>query len=353
MTDSPRPPRRKTMGQKLPPMTMSDIARMAGVSESTVSRALAGSPLVAAQTRERIMELARRANYSVNEQARNLALGQSRTIEVIFPIEPGTLQQVSDPFFVDMLAALTDELAVHDYNVLLSKSTPWDSNRPGCALLGGRADLVIFVGEGRHRAEIRDFAREHRSVVVWGAASPDADYTIVGSDNVRGGELATAHMLSLGRRSIAFLGDRTLPEIGQRHEGYTRALRAQGQTVRPELVVCAPFDIEQALVAAVPLADLYPAFDGIFAASDMIAIAAIAMLRERSIRVPEDVSVVGFDDIVAGRHMFPSLTTVHQDIRHGGRLIVEKALALLEGRAAGPEVMETQLIVRQSCGGRS
>ncbi|MEM7666590.1 MAG: substrate-binding domain-containing protein [Pseudomonadota bacterium] len=338
------------MARRSSEVTMGDIARMAGVSESTVSRALAGSTLVAAKTRERIREIAHNANFSINEQARNLALRQTRTIEVIFPIERGTLQQVSDPFFVDMLAVLTDELGKHGYDVLMSRSPPWDEERPGCAFLGARADGVIFVGQGRHRSEIRDFARKHGPVVVWGAVSPGDDYCVVGSDNVGGGRLATSHMLSLGRRKIAFLGDTDLPEMRQRFEGYSEALQSHGLSVDDDLVIHTPFDIEKAREVSQPFVKLFPRFDGIFACSDMIAIAAIANLRQAGIRVPEDVSIVGFDDIPSSGHVSPSITTIHQRIHRSGQIMVEKLIGILGGEAADPVVMETELIVRQSCG---
>ncbi|MGF1545012.1 MAG: LacI family DNA-binding transcriptional regulator [Parvularculaceae bacterium] len=347
---APRAPRRRS-GLALSPLTtMNDIAQMAGVSESTVSRALSGSPLVAHKTRERILKLAQTAKYAVNEQARGLAMGLTRTIEVMFPIETGTLQRVSDPFFVDMLAVLTDALAERGYDALLSKSTPWSEVRPRCAFLGGRADGVIFVGQGRHPAEVRDFARANRRVVTWGAVAEDSDHVVVGSDNVGGGYAATKHMLDMGRKRIVFLGDRGLAEIRQRYDGYRMALRAAGLEVRDEFVVPAAFDIVEARTATAGLAELYPAFDAVFASSDMIALAAIANLRAAGVDVPRDVSVVGFDDIAAGAHVHPSLTTVHQSIRRGGVKLVEKMMALLAGEDVGSETLSTELIVRESCG---
>lgn len=331
--------------------TMGDIARMAGVSESTVSRALSGSDLVAAKTRARIVEIAKAAGFSVNEQARNLALRRTQTIEVIFPIERGTLQQVSDPFFVDMLASLTDQLSPRGYDVLLSRSPPWDTERPGCAFLGARADGVIFVGQGRHRSEIRDFARLHKKTVTWGAVDINDDHCVVGSDNIGGGRKATQHMLSLGRKSIAFLGDRSLPEIADRFEGYRQALDSAGLPMDPDLVISTPFDIAEARRATEPLVTLFPKFDGIFASSDMIAIGAIATLREQGIRVPEDVSVVGFDDIPSGAYMSPSLTTIHQRIRKAGVVLVEKLMQTLQGETPQSLLLDAELVVRQSCGG--
>jgi DNA-binding LacI/PurR family transcriptional regulator len=329
---------------------MKGIARMAGVSEATVSRALSGSPLVAETTRARIMEIARASRYAVNEQARNLARGSTRTVEVLFPIDPGTLQQVSDPFFVDMLASLTDALAAHGYDALLTKSPPWDPERPGCAFLGGRANGVIFVGQGRHRAEIRDFARAHGRVVAWGALRQDEDTCVVGSDNAGGARAATEHLLRLGRRRLVFLGDTTLPEIAQRHEGYAAALQQAG--LAPEATLPAPFDVEGARAAARPLAAMAGKVDGIVAASDMIALAAIDILREAGLSVPGDVSVVGFDDVAVAAHVHPALTTVHQRIRHGGKRLVEKMIGLIEGEPQEPEMLPTTLIVRESCGAK-
>jgi len=329
---------------------MSDIARLAGVSESTVSRALSGSPLVAAHTRERILELARATRFAVNEQARNLALGRSQTIEVILAIEPGTLQRVSDPFFVDMLATLVDALSVHGYDVLVSKSTPWDPQRPDCAFVGGRAAGLIFVGQGRHRAALRDFARAHERVVTWGAVEETDEHCIVGSDNAAGARAATRHMLGLGRRAVVFLGDRELPEIRQRFEGYAAALAEAGLAVDERLLLPAPFDVVEARAASRSLPGLYPEFDAIFAASDMIALAAIATLREHGIRVPQDVSVVGFDDIAAGAYTHPSLTTVRQDIPRAARVIVEKLIALIEGRSAESATVGTRLVIREPGG---
>ncbi|MEM7662103.1 MAG: substrate-binding domain-containing protein [Pseudomonadota bacterium] len=340
----------KKQDQSLSNRTMGDIARMAGVSESTVSRALAGSELVAEKTRDRIQEIARTSGFSKNEQARNFALRKTYTIEVIFPIERGTLQQVSDPFFVDMLAVLTDELGKRGYDLLMSRSPPWDEERPGCAFTGARADGVIFVGQGRHRSEIRDFARLHKKVVTWGAALPNEDTCVIGSDNVGGGRRATEHMLSLGRQSIAFLGDLSLPEISQRFEGFKSALEAAGKTVSKDLVINSPFDIEEARSATHILADIYPSFDGIFASSDMIAIAAIANLRQRGLRVPEDVSVVGFDDIPSGAHMSPSITTVRQKIRTAGKILVDQLLAAIDGETPTSEILPAELVIRQSCG---
>ena len=333
-----------------PAVTMSDLARMAGVSESTVSRALSGSPLVSEATRARIAALAERSAYAVNEQARNLARGQTRTIEVMFPIEAGTLQQVSDPFFVDMLAALTDALAKHGHDALLTRSPPWDPERPGCAFLGGRAAGVIFVGQGRHADEIDAFAAQHRRVVTWGAVAAGQAGCVVGSDNAGGARAATAHLIGLGRRRVAFMGDRTLPEIAQRHEGYAAALAEAGLPADPDLLFDAPFDVAGARAAAEPLVAKRGRFDAVVCASDMIALAAIAALREAGAEVPREVAVTGFDDVALAGHVHPALTTVHQRIRRGGELMADLLIGALSGAPLRSETLPAELVVRASCG---
>jgi len=332
---------------------MSDLARLAGVSESTVSRALAGSELVAGRTRERIMELARATRFVVNEQARSLALGRVRVVEVIFTIERGTLQRVSDPFFIEMLAMLVDEFSVHGLDVLVSHATPWDPEQPDCAYLSGRAAGLVIVGQARQRGAIREFARRHPHVVTWGALEDDGEadvQTLIGSNNRRGGALVTQHLLNLGRRSIAFLGDTRLPEIRQRFEGYRQALAEAGVPLDPDLVLSAPFDIERAREAAASLPGRYPAYNAVFAASDMIALAAMKTLHESGLRVPDDVAVVGFDDIPAAAHVFPGLTTVRQNVPQAAKVLVERLLARLEDKPAPSTMIDVALVVRESCG---
>lgn len=334
-------------------ITMRDVARMAGVSESTVSRALAGSPLVAEHTRLRIIELARSTKYAVNEHARNLALGKTRTIEVVFPIEDGTLQRVSDPFFVDMVAELIDALSTYGYDILVSTSPPWSETRPGCAFLGGRADGVIFVGQGRHRDSIAGFARDHRLVVTWGASGRPGEGCVVGTDNVGGGRIAATHLIDLGHRRIAFLGDRTLPEIEQRFEGYAAALMARGLDPAQMPSVAAPFDVEGARQATASLAARASSFDALFAASDMIAMAAMATLQAAGIRIPDDVAVVGFDDVAMAAHLHPALTTIRQDIRLGGQVMAQVMMGLLNKDQVSSKTLPAELVVRRSCGAQT
>ncbi len=331
-------------------LVMQDIARMAGVSESTVSRALAGSPLVAQKTRARILELARAARYTVNESARNLRQRKSRTIEVVIPIEAHGRQQISDPFFLDMLGSIADALALREYDMLLSKRAPWANGGRRNPLLTGRADGIIIIGQGRQCTALANFARDNKPVAVWGAHLPGNDYVVVGSDNRLGGKKATAHLLQLGRRRIAFLGDTEQPEIALRHQGYLDALHEAGVKAQPALSINAPFDSAEAFAAAKALIESGEAFDAIVAASDVIAMSAIAALRQAGIAVPEDVSVTGYDNIASSAWFSPPLTTISQSIDKGGAALVEALFDQIKGGAGRSVVLPAELIVRGSCG---
>ncbi len=341
-------------GEERQPATMSHIARQLGVSESTVSRALAGSSLVKAETRAKVEALAAELGFSVNLNAQRLKRRRSQTVEVVIPVEEYGRQHMSDPFFLDMIGALADALTDAGYDMLLSKRTPWATGADGRVrpnpLTSGRADGVIIIGQGRDQAHLRAFTSQHRQVVVWGDPEVAGDYLLVGVDNRRGGALATEHLLSRGRERIAFLGDPGEPEISQRCEGYKDALEAAGRPVDAALVVPARFDPADAMDAAQRFLAAAPSIDGIVAATDVIGMAAIAALREAGLRVPDEVAVTGYDDIHSARSASPALTTVSQGIAEGGRLLVETLLSAIRGETARSQLIEPRLIVRDSSG---
>lgn len=331
-------------------LTMSDIARMAGVSESTVSRALAGSPLVAEKTKRRILQLASAASYTVNEGARNLRLKQTRTVEVVIPLEAENRQHLSDPFFLDLLGAVADALTDRGFDMLVSKIGPWAREGRANSIVAGRADGIIVIGQGRRRQELRALAARHRAVVVWGAHLDGDDYAVVGGDNRAGGRLAAAHLAALGRKRIAFFGDITLPEIAPRHQGYCDALRAAGIAVDPALTLNVPFDARNAFDSALAVAVDGPLIDAVVAASDVIAMNAINAFRQAGRRTPEDVAVTGYDDVFSAAWFSPSLTTISQSIQTAGARLVDTLFRKIAGEEAPPVVLPPKLIVRQSCG---
>lgn len=327
---------------------MADIARLAGVSVSTVSRALAGSTLVNDATRGRVVELARSLNYSVNVAAKNLRLKQNTTVSVVVPFDPESRQHLSDPFFLSLIGSLADALTERGFEMLLSRV---DASRLDLAAQSydtGRAAGLILVGQWHHHDQLNELAVRGVPLVVWGGQLPSQVYATVGSDNVQGGALATAHLLSLGARRIAFFGDWELPEIALRHQGYLQAHAAAGVKPLARLSRPSPF-VEQAIERdAESLLASGLAFDAVFAASDLMAMTVIRTLRRMGRRVPEDVLVAGYDDIPLARHFHPPLTTVCQPIEAAGRALVEELLAQLGGARPQSRLLETTLQVRDS-----
>jgi DNA-binding LacI/PurR family transcriptional regulator len=183
---------------------------------------------------------------------------------------------------------------------------------------------------------------------VWGAHLPDQRYCSVGTDNVGGARMAVEHLIRQGRRRIAFLGDPQTPESGLRHQGYLSALADAGLEASPELTAQAHFTVDTAYTAARALIDSGVEFDGVFATSDLIAITAIHAFSAAGRRTPEDVSVVGFDDISLARHSAPPLTTVRQDLDLGARRLVDHLFRRIGGEDTPSVTLPPELIVRRS-----
>ncbi len=331
-----------------PPVSIADIARRAGVAESTVSRALNNNPIINEQTREKIQALAREMNYKLNTGARNLRLQRSHAISVVINAQTHDGQKFSDPFMMDMIGAIADELHQHNYSLLFSSpaitSDDWHSH----LLSSKRSDGIIVIGTGRDDTPLQKLHAMGDALVVWGAATPDTQYCVVGSDNYQGGQIAAQHLLQRGCKRLVFLGDIAHPEINQRFQGYFDVLKKAGLATQ-ERHVQAAFSIESGFNHVNELLQGELDFDGIFAASDNIAMGAINALQQQGYRVPEDVSVVGFDDIPIAPFFSPPLTTIRQNIHAGGKLLVEKILKQINGdETVTSQMLATELVVRSS-----
>jgi DNA-binding LacI/PurR family transcriptional regulator len=329
-------------------LQMADIARLAGVSTSTVSRALSGSKLISEETRLRIMELARSLKYNINIGAQNLRMKQNRTVGVVVPYDSATRQHLSDPFFLSMLGSLADALTEQGFDMLVSRVDAEQLDAAAAPFDTGRVIGIVLIGQWRHHEQLNQLAARRVPIVVWGAQLPQQLYCTVGGDNLAGGELAGAHLIAQGRSRIAFFGDIKLPEVGQRYAGLCKALTAAGLAADPQLQVSVSFlpdggreAVQELLRRAVP-------FDAVFAGSDLMAMTAINTLRQLGMDVPQRVAVVGYDDIELASYFHPPLTTVRQPIREAGRALVASLLELTEGRPAPSLQLPTQLIVRAS-----
>ncbi|MFM2041603.1 MAG: hypothetical protein RLY86_179 [Pseudomonadota bacterium] len=333
-----------------PTVKMADLARLAGVSVSTVSRALAGSTLVPAEKRAEILKIARDQGYVVNEAARNLRLQKTQVIGIAIPLGHEAGQLISDPFFIELFGRLADEITARNHAVLLNKVVQPGPDWIDRLVRSQRFDGLLVIGQSDQHDALNAIARSYRPLVVWGAHLPSQAYCSVGSDNIGGARAAVEHLLSTGRRRIAFLGMAEVPEVGLRWEGYVRALTAAGLQPVPDLKAPAHFTVDTAYVAVRDLIASGAVFDGVFAASDVIAMAAVKALSAAGLRVPEDVAVVGFDDIGLAAHVNPPLTTVRQDLARGARVMVDLLFRRMEGEDTPSATMPAELVVRRSSG---
>ena len=329
------------------PPNMSELAKIAGVSVSTVSRALAGSEAINIDTRTRIAALANEHGFEANRLARNLRMQRTEAIGVIIPLGHQADQPLTDPFFLTMIGHLADALSDRGYDMLLKRIVPGDERWLDRIMMAGTIDGAIIIGQSNQEATIDRVAQRYPKIVVWGAALPDQHYVCVGSDNRLGGAIATQHLIDQGRRRLLFLGDSAAPEIAEREAGFRATCDAAGigpdaHSLRVGLVGDSAY--QQVLAAIERDRDV----DGIFAASDVIAIAAIRALHASGRRVPEDVAVIGFDDVPIAEHLIPALTTVRQDVAQGAELLVSKLFELLKGRATQSIEMSPTLMKRQS-----
>ena len=344
----------KAQGRATSKATSFDIAYLAGVSQPTVSRALRGSPRVSDETRQRILAIASQLHYKVDKNASNLRFQRSNTLALLFFEDPTSDDSAINPFFVSMLASITRACARRGYDLLISfqqQSRNWHEDYED----NHKADGLILLGYGdylQHRLRLDDLIEHGTHFVCWGAVEPGQPGVSIGSDNCRGGYEATRHLASLGRREIAFLGDASshYPEFFERYRGYARALEEAGVSARSTLRVDAVSTEQSGYGAAEELLARGQGFDAIVAASDLIAIGAIRALQLRGIEVPRDVSVIGFDDIPAATLANPPLTTIAQDTRLAGELLVDGLLSQIRGERAEPQMLPTRLIVRRSCG---
>ena len=334
-------------------VTSFDIAYRAGVSQSTVSRAMSGSPLVSEETRQQILQIAREMNYTVDKSASNLRKQHSATMAVLIFEDPTIDDSLINPFFLTLLGSIIKSGAQHNYDVLMSfqnADTDWhavyqDSNK---------ADGLLLLGYGDYVASRQILERLEQSgtrFVRWGDVEADAPGVSIGSDNRQGGRDAVEHLIAGGCTRIAFLGDASAhrPEFRDRYLGYRDALKAHGIERDPELHVSVLDSLEELGERAVEqLLDSGASFDAVFAASDLLAIGAIHALQARGLRVPEDVAVVGFDDIAVARYSQPPLTTVRQNTKIAGELMVDTLVRSLRGEAVESQRLASELVVRGS-----
>ena len=329
--------------------TIADIAQLAKVSKSTVSRALNDNPLISRKTRERIQAIAREHHFAANQGARCLSLQRSDTIGLILPVYGGTMHSfISDPFFAEVLRGITITLAGYHYDLLIgqpAKDAPGEVQR---YLESKRADGLILLGCQGYFEKITQIFDSQAPIIVWGAAD-DLVFCNVNSDNKAGGRVAVQHLLRIGRRRIAFLGGyRSEPEVRLRQQGYAETLQKSGIGSDPALVSYGDYTSESGYAQMRRLLEQVSDLDGVFACSDVMAIGAMEAIREHGRSVPDDVAVVGFDDIQLAAYCSPPLTTIRQNLLKGGEVLVQNLMQYLQDGIITRTILPVELVTRKS-----
>lgn len=329
-------------------ITMAELARLANVDVSTVSRALNDSPLVKENTKSQILKIASETGYAVNASARNLRRQSSEAIGMVIPLRAGSGQTISDPFYLEMVGAVSQAASERGYDLIISVPKGDEKIAEQRLLQTGKADGLIVIGQAGRSDRLEALGPLAKKVIVWGGLADPVNYTLVGSDNREGGRLATEHLLSIGRQRILFLGPNNLPEVRLRFDGFQAAHDAAGLTHDPSLMLDVEFGSASVFQEVSDFIETGPDFDAIFAVSDVLAMAAIMALQSKSRSVPHDVAVVGYDNIGQASLSTPSLTTIDQNISAGGEMLVDLLLRKLAGETVEPQLTRTRLIVRDS-----
>lgn len=341
---------------KLTNPTSRDIAELAGVSQATVSRALRNSPLVRPETRERVQTIARELNYFVNRNAAGLRTHHSNTIALLLFDDGDQVETQLNLFFLSMLDNIVRAAARLNYEILVSLQQLHDDWHIQYRA-SQRADGLILLGYGdyaAYREKLDALADADTHFMIWGPIVADQAGHSVGCDNEAGGREATRHLLSLGRRRIAFIGNtsaRRSPEHAARFSGYMATLAASGIGPDAALQVSADNSEVEGYEAVRKLIESDAEFDAVFAVTDLIAIGALRALQDAGKAVPGDVSLVGFDDMPLAAYVTPALTTVQQNAADASEALVRGIVGMIEGHPVESTLLAPKLVVRESCGG--
>ena len=335
------------------PPTLEEVARLAGVSRSTVSRVINDRPNVRAEVRERVWQVIRQVGYQPHAAARSLVTNRTQIIGMVIPEAVTTL--FTDPFFPLLLRGATDACNSHQYQLILSLFTA-NADRQEIyqrILRSGYLDGVIVASASLEDPLIPNLLRDRIPFVSVGRR-PNGRVHYVDADNVSGARMAVEHLIRLGHRRIATITGRLDMIHGQdRLSGYRQALEARGIPVEEELIVEGDFTEAGGTLGMQRLLPSSPS--AVFVASDMMAIGALKALRQADVQVPQDIALVSYDDIPIASAIVPALTTVRQPIERMGSMAVEVLLSVLE---TSPEeespahriVLPTELVIRASCG---
>src|SRR6202163_3905666 len=330
------------------PVTLKDLAARANVHPSTISRVANNDPSlrIAPVTRQRIEALLRETEYRPNGLARGLKMRQTTVLAVVIP-------DITNPFFAALFRGVEDAAAPRGFNVLLCNTDglPERQRSHLQSLQARRVDGVILASSFLKDPSVRELRRQKGPFVLVNRFSDEGEDPFVGSDDLLGGQLATAHLIDLGHTRVGHLAGKSTVSTGMlRRRGYLAAHTAARLSADPDLIVEAGYTEESGTAAARRLLSLPEPPTAMFAVTDMVAIGAAEVARQMGIRIPEDLAIVGYNDIPLASRVSPGLTTMHVPIQEFGSVAVLLLVEQLESdAAAGRRVRFTpELVVRES-----
>ena len=333
-------------GSARPAPTLEMVAALAGVSRATVSRVVNGAPSVDPHLARSVEQAVRTLNYVPNRAARTLASRRTYTVTLLVP--ESTSKVFADPFFATVVEGVARYLNTTDYMLNMVTSSEANPEKTRRYLLGGNVDGVLVVS---HNSGDHSWAHLNGSLPLVFAGRPlmgVADSYFVEVDNEEGAFDATTRLIEDGRRHIATIaGPQDMPPGVDRLAGWRSSLRAAG--LDDALVETGDFTVTSGAAAMRRLLDRGKPLDGLFAANDQMAAGAYSVIKERGLRIPEDIAVVGFDDDYYATSLSPALTTIHHPIAALGEKMAELLVELIEGRPAERvHRLPTSLVVRES-----
>jgi LacI family transcriptional regulator len=334
------------------PVTIKDVARESGVNISTVSRALNNGIGVNDQTRKHVLAVATRLNYRPNRVARGLVTGRSHTLALI-------VSDIRNPFFAEVARGAEDAARSAHCDLMLCNSD-LDADKQMQyvrSLQEKRVDGILMNSVAMlNRDQQAQLAASGVPIVLLNRSASNRTFSTVCADNESGGALAAQHLLDLGHRRIAHLtGPRQHGNLSDRERGFVRTLQAAKNPVHP-IVLRGKFTFAGGAELARKLLAEHPDVTAIFAANDVMAFGAVRAVLDRGLRIPEDLSLIGFDNLELSSIIHPPLTTIHQPKYEMGRAAVEILLRLARDKAKQmPEhrLLGVELIERQSCRDRT
>lgn len=331
--------------------TAKDVARLAGVSQSTVSRILSGdsSPFFSEKTRRRVLKVAADLNYSPNPLARALRGKQTQLIGLI-------MRGINDPFMASLVSEISMQARSLGYQVVLghAQSDPDEVLQISNVLDTRHIDGVIILGDFKEdQAAIREILEGRRAVVAICRGDARAEAITINSDNRAGMQALLDHLTNLGHRRLAFIDGGWAGDFKERGKAYTQYLKDNHLEIRTEWTVVDSDDPVGGYQAMQRLLSLAERPTAVLASDDIIALGALKAAHDLGLRVPQDISITGFDGIDLTRYVSPALTTVRQPIEEMSRQALRLLLGIISGEALESEQVirvHPELVVRQSTG---